>query len=643
MEVSLQITLLIVITVVAGISAQVVASFVKLPSIIFLLVFGILLGPSGFNMLHPHLLGEGLTSLVSLSVALILFEGGLSLELREIEEVSGSIRNLVTVGTLITLAGGGMAAHWLGEFPWTIAFLYASLIVVTGPTVINPLLKQAGADRQISAILEGEGVLIDPIGAILSVVVLEFVLQSETDLWQAITELAGGLGLGALIGFSGGWCLSQLIKRANFLSDQLKNLVVLAGVWGLYGFSQVVVQESGLMTAVTAGIMMHLSELPTERVLRRFKGQLSTLAISVLFILLAADLSIPGVLALGWGGLWTVIALMAIVRPLNVLISTWNSDLNWRQKAFLAWIAPRGIVAASIASLFAVSLTNQGMNGGDSIKALVFLTIIVTVVLPGLTAQPLARVLKISAQSAIGVMIIGCHPLGRYLARLMQQQEPVVLVDTDPESCAQACQEGLDAFMGNALDMDVLQSAGLEQLGTLLVMTRNPEVNLVLAQRVLEEFHPPRVLAVFPPRGSNDHETTGLGEPAVAGIQRAFSGSVAIRQWSDYVSTGQVKLGEMELAENQPQQMEAQQAHLQALIRSGRLLPLFINRRDQLRIVVDGGVWQVGDRLTYLLHTPNVQTLPAGLTTNWQRPTPSSYLPIERLSQIGIPLLEREG
>ncbi|HEY9884756.1 MAG TPA: cation:proton antiporter, partial [Thermosynechococcaceae cyanobacterium] len=181
MESSLDITLQIILTVIAGIGAQVLAEFLKLPGIVFLLLFGILLGPSALGLLYPDRLGVGLDVIVSLLVAVILFEGGFNLELRELGRVSGSLRNLVTIGTLITLLGAGIAAHWLSEFPWAIAFLYGSLVVVTGPTVINPLLRQVTVDRRVSALLEGEGVLIDPVGAILAVVVLNVLLNGNAD------------------------------------------------------------------------------------------------------------------------------------------------------------------------------------------------------------------------------------------------------------------------------------------------------------------------------------------------------------------------------------------------------------------------------------------------------------------------------
>ncbi|MBD0392535.1 MAG: cation:proton antiporter, partial [Microcoleus sp. C1-bin4] len=484
MEIPFNITQLMVMTVICGISAQVLAAYLKVPAIVFLLLFGILAGPDCLGVLHPHLLGSGLEVMVSLCVALILFEGGLNLELRDLGKLSGSIRNLVTVGTLITLIGGGMAAHWLGEFPWPIAFLYASLVVVTGPTVIGPLLKQVSVDKQVAALLEAEGVLIDPVGAILAVLVLNIILNGNADLLVLFRDLIVRLLVGTVIGVAGGWLLGFILKRSQFLSEDLKNLVVLAGLWGFFGLAEEIRSESGLMATVLSGIVLRAAAVPEERLLRRFKGQLTVLAISMLFVLLAADLSLASVVALGWGSLFTVLALMWVVRPINVWLCTWNSGLNWRQKLFVCWVAPRGIVSASIASLFAILLTQRGINGGDSIKALVFLTIIMTVFVQGLTAGGIAQLLGITSKSATGAAIVGSNPLSRLIARLFQERgESVAIIDTDPEACAEAEREGLRVFLSSALDHSVLEEAGLESMGTFLAMTNNGEVNLVLAQR----------------------------------------------------------------------------------------------------------------------------------------------------------------
>jgi NhaP-type Na+/H+ or K+/H+ antiporter len=601
MEQSFQLTLQIVIAVVAGIGAQVLGQLLKVPSIVLLLLFGTVLGGSGMHILHPDDLGVGLEVLVALTVAIILFEGGLNLELGELGKVSGSLRNLVTIGTIITLIGGAIAAHFLAEFPWKIAFLYASLVTVTGPTVISPLLKQVQVDKQVAALLEGEGVLIDPVGAILAVVVLDTILNAHPNILETLLGLVLRLGIGSLIGFVGGWLMSVLLKQVKLLADDLKNLVVLAGLWGLFALAQSIRSEAGLMATVIAGMVLRASAVPQERLLRRFKGQLTILGISVLFILLSADLSIPSLLALGWGSVLAVLALMLLVRPINVWICTGKSDLNWRQKLFVTWICPRGIVSASVASLFAILLTQRGLNGGEAIKGLVFLTIIMTVCIQGLTANWVARWLQITSSEVTGAMIVGCSPLSRLLALLWQEQgESVVLVDTDPEACRQAELENIQVVLSSGLDHEALALAGLESLGTFLAMTNSGEVNFVLAMRAAEEFRPPRVLAVFA------NETDGANPTLNKKVSQAFLPQVSLKTWNNYITDGQVKLGKTTLKEPD---FSTQQAQLQALINGGELLPLLLKREDRLQIALAQPEWQPGDRLLYLLYDSRPQLL----------------------------------
>lgn len=602
METSFNITLLMVITITAGILAQVLADYLKVPAIVFLLLFGILAGQDGLGLVHPPLLGEGLEVIVSLSVALILFEGGLNLDLRDVGRVSGSIRNLVTIGTLITLIGGGMAAHWFSEFPWPIAFLYASLVVVTGPTVVGPLLKQISVDRQVATILEGEGVLIDPVGAILAVLVLNVVLNGNADPLRLFGDLVVRLGLGTAIGAGGGWLLGLTLKRAQFLSEELRNLVVLAGLWGLYGSAELIRSESGLMAAVMAGIVLGSASVPEVRLLRRFKGQLTMLAVSVLFILLAADLSLASIVALGWGSVLTVFVLMWLVRPINVGLCTTNSPLTWQQKLFVCWVSPRGIVSASVSSLFAILLTQRGINGGDSIKALVFLTIILTVFIQGLTAGGVAKLLGITSSGATGVVIVGSNPLSRLIGQLFQQRgESVVIIDTNPEACEQAKQEGLRVYVSSALDISVLEEAGLASVGTFLAMTSNGEVNFVLAQRAAEEFKPPRVLAVFPADPQPKKGTNGAAK-----IQPAFIPELPLKAWNQYLTDGEVKLGETVFKQTG---LEFQRAHFQALIRAGELVPLLMERQGQLLVLATTEAFQAEDRVIYILHDPKPKLL----------------------------------
>ncbi|MEH1812817.1 MAG: cation:proton antiporter [Nostoc sp.] len=620
MEASFEITIQMAIAVFAGISAQVLAAYLRVPSIVLLLLLGILFGSDGIGLLHPHSLGTGLEVIVALATAIILFEGGLNLDLRELGRVSVSLQLLVTQGTLITLLGGSMAAHWLGEFPWNIAFLYASIVVVTGPTVVGPLLKQINVDRQVATLLEGEGVLIDPVGAILAFVVLDTILNGDVDPINAIVGLLIRLGVGAAIGGAGGYLMSLIFKRASFLSFELKNLVVLAILWSLFTLSQMIRSESGVMTTVVAGAVFANSSVPEERLLRSFKGQLTILSVSVLFILLAADLSIASVFALGWGSLFTVLVLMFVVRPINILLCTWNSDLNWRQKLFLSWVAPRGIVAASVASFFAISLTQRGINGGDSIKALVFLTIIMTVVCQGLTAGWVAKWLQITSKDVTGAVIVGCNPLSLVIARFFQERgENVVMIDTDPECLVQAEAQNLRVIASSALDAAVLEEAGLGSIGTFLAMTSNGEVNFVLAQRAAEEFKPPRVLAVFPrdPQASISASNK---------VNQAFIPDLAIKTWNEYLNDGRVKLGTTTLDELE---FSTQCDRIQEKIRTGVLIPLLVERAERLQVMPANQDWEIGDRIIYLLHDPR-----PSLLKRLSGATQSTPLSLEKLPEV---------
>lgn len=626
---SLELTLQIVITVFSGIAAQVFAEYLKVPSIVFLLLLGIILGSDGLNLLHPQQLGLGLEVLVSLAVAVILFEGGLSLDLRNLGLVSGSLRNLVTLGTLITFVGGGIAAHYLAEFPWSIALLYASLVVVTGPTVVSPLLKQVKVDRPVAILLEGEGVLADPLGAILAFVVLNTIVDGNIfssthghqEALSSLVSLVSSLILGGSLGWGGGLILRLFLKRALFLSQELKNLLVLAAVWGLFMLAQVLKSESGLMTVVVLGLVLGAADLPGERLLRQFKGQLTILGVSVLFILLAADLSIASLFALGWGSLGTVLVLMFGVRPLSIFLCTWKSKFNWRQKLFLCWVAPRGIVSASVASLFAIILTERGITGGESLKALVFLTIMLTVFLQGLTAGWVAKLLQITPQNETGAVIIGCHPLSMLIARLFQERgESVILIDTNLEACQRAIAEDLTVIQSSGLDIKALEEAGLDSMGTFVAMTNNGEVNLVLANHATTEFKPPRVLAVLPYESADPL----VHDPRA--VASAFAPQMSVKTWNQYLLEGHIKLGTTTF---DAESLIYRQAHLQALIESGELVPLIMVREDRVQIQPAAGDWQAGDEVIYLLHDsrPNLLKRLSGANA-------ASPLVLEKLPEV---------
>jgi NhaP-type Na+/H+ or K+/H+ antiporter len=588
-------SLIIIIAITAGISARVIANFFRVPSIVFLLLFGVALGGNGLNLVQPRLLGDGLEAIVSISVALILFDGGLNLQLKELGKVSASLRNLITIGALITLIGGGIAAYWLSEFPWTIAFLYAALVVVTGPTVVNPIIEEVGLDRRLATILEGEGVLIDAIGSVLAVVVLDVALNPTLSAFAVVSDLGLRLGIGGVLGAIAGWLLGKFLQRAAFLAEDTKSAVVVAAVLGLFGIAQQIQSESGLTAVVLMGIVLRASDIPDSRALLKFKSQLVALMVSVLFILLSANLSIPSIFALGWGGVQTVLFLMFVVRPINVIVSTWNSSFTWRQKAFLSWCAPRGIVAASVASLFSILLTERGVNGGESIKALVFLTIAMTVFLQGLSAKFVAKLLGLNQPDISGLVIVGSNPIGILVARLFQANgQRVSLIDTSAELCKQAAEYDIPAFVSNGLDAKSLAEAGLDSVGTFVALTINTDVNIVIAQLAAKEFNPPKVFAVYVKEAESDRNEQII-------IQQAFSARVPIKTWNQYIIQREVRVGEFLLTDAEIQE---QLNSFNTMFNAGILLPLIFERKGQLQIVPADMTWETGDRILYLLYTP---------------------------------------
>lgn len=601
MQDSLPITLLIGTTVVVGIGAQVLARLLRLPSIILLLLFGILLGSSGLGAIDPTILGSGFEAIVSLAIALILFEGGLNLQTRDLGSVSVSLRNLVTIGVFVTLCGGAIAAHVSSHFPWTTAWLYASLVIVTGPTVVTPLLKLIAAERRTATLLEGEGILIDPVGAIVAVIVLNItiglnevplVLVGSAIPVLILKGLGLRLGVGVAIGSIAGLLLSLLLKQFKSLPQELKNLVVLAAVWGTFSLAQTLRSESGLLAVVLMGMILRAADIPELRSIRHFNEQLGILANSVLFILLAANISLASLLALGWESVVTVLALMFVVRPLNIIISTWNRGFSWQQLFLLSWIAPRGIVAASMASLFAIALAQKEIEGGEAINALVFLTILMTVFIQGLTAGWVTQWLGLRTNQ-IEIAIVGDNPLSHLLTQLLQQHgQAVFLIDLSTAADSMPIEE-VEAI-ATSIDLEELEAEGITTLTTFVALTSHPELNGVLAQQAMELFHPNTVALL----SQSSAHVIDRPDIAATGIKVAFVPQVDLQRWNQSLAAKDALLTEISLDGGE---FAAQQTELQSGIATGKLLPLLLERSGCYQIAIADEVWQIGDRLFYLL------------------------------------------
>ena len=383
------------ITVFAGACARLFSSFTGFPSVVILLLSGLFIGRSGLGLVEPLDLGQGLETIVGLLVCLVLFEGGLNLKLPE-----GNIRNTVLkislVRLFISLSAGIFIAHWLAGLSWQVAGIYSAIVLATGPTVVSPLVEQIKLASPLSEVLKAEGLLLEPIGAVLALLLLELTLGDLRGINDVFIALMQRLGGGVLIGLSAGWLLSEILKKIkNEASFGIELQVTLGFIFLVYGICEYFLPESGLPASVAAGFIVGKREVIDKERLDNLIGELAQLAITVLFPLLAADVSWGELSPLGWGGVVCVFMLMVIVRPISIWIATIGRDLNLKEKIFLAWLAPRGIVTAAVASLFSIRLEQAGILGAGRLQGLVFLTILMTVGIQGLSAKPLANRLEL--------------------------------------------------------------------------------------------------------------------------------------------------------------------------------------------------------------------------------------------------------
>jgi len=383
------------ITVFAGACARLFSSFTGFPSVVILLLSGLLIGRSGLGLVEPLDLGQGLETIVGLLVCLVLFEGGLNLKLPE-----GNIRNTVLkislVRLFISLSAGIFIAHWLAGLSWQVAGIYSAIVLATGPTVVSPLVEQIKLASPLSEVLKAEGLLLEPIGAVLALLLLELTLGDLHGIKDVFIALMQRLGGGVLIGLSAGWLLSEILKKIkNEASFGIELQVTLGFIFLVYGICEYFLPESGLPASVAAGFIVGKREVIDKERLDNLIGELAQLAITVLFPLLAADVSWGELSPLGWGGVVCVFILMVIVRPISIWLATMGRELNLKEKIFLAWLAPRGIVTAAVASLFSIRLEQAGILGAGRLQGLVFLTILMTVGIQGLSAKPLANRLEL--------------------------------------------------------------------------------------------------------------------------------------------------------------------------------------------------------------------------------------------------------
>ncbi len=527
-----------------GILAQVLAGRYKLPAILPLLLFGMAAGPFGLHLFDPATLGHGLEVIIHLGVAVILFEGGLTLDPRQLRQVGVSVRNLLTLGAMVTGVGAATLAHFLTEVSWGTAALFGAIVTVTGPTVIAPLLRHMVAPRKVRTILITEGLMIDAIGAVLAYLVLLGIERAGLALRPLALEVLELSATGAILGFAAG-AIAVLVIRYRHMSDEVRNLVVLALLLSCFMVAERQAPQSGILASVVMGLTVSAADTPDLSHLKAFKGQLTTLLISVLFILLSGQLDLGAVYRLGVEGVLVVAGLILLVRPLSVFISVPPSRLDVKERTFLALTAPRGIVAAAVASLSAIQLRASGKPEEAAVlEGLVYLVIVVTctwaTVMAGLLPRWLGYVGDPSRRRAV---LVGANPLTSAMADTFSAEgwTPVV-VDSVGGKLAPYRQRKVSAIQGDARDAATYERASVERDSHVLALTPNDELNLLVAELVREEFgveHPVVVL---------QRPSSEFGHLRRAWVDLLSHRELDLRRWTRQLENGEASVETFELA-----------------------------------------------------------------------------------------------
>ena len=492
--------------IILGIVAQWVAWKLKIPAILPLLLIGLLVGPiaaeylsdDGGKWIEPIWNGEkglfpgdGLYYFVSLAISIILFEGGLTLKRSEIKNVGPVITKLITLGSAITFFGAGVVAHYIFDLGWELSFLFSGLIIVTGPTVITPILRNIPLKKDISTVLKWEGILIDPIGALVAVLVFEFISVGGGGAFTktALIEFGKILLFGTTFGFTFAHALAFSINK-KLIPHYLLNVVALSAVLLVFVLSEIFAHESGLLAVVVMGMVLGNGNLANLKELLYFKESLSVLLISILFILLSANINIEDLFLLYT---WKTVVLFAVVvfiiRPIAVFASTLNSNLKLNEKLFISWVGPRGIVAAGIASLFGSKLIKQGVDGAEYITPLVFMIVLGTVLLNATTARFFAKIVGVFLKKSDAVLFVGASKPVRLIAKFLKNKgKRVILIDSNKSFIQEALDSDIEAFKVDVYDDELANNIELNDVGYLIALTGSDQVNMHALNKFSQNF-----------------------------------------------------------------------------------------------------------------------------------------------------------
>lgn len=489
----------LVCVLLIGTAAQIFAERIKIPATGPLLIVGLFFGKDIVGLIQPQILDVGLSLIVKMAVAVVVFEGGLLLNVYDLRHTSRAVTGLITFGLLITTALAAILAHYFLGLSWEISVLFGAIVSITGPTVITPILEKINVNRRVRSTLESESVIADPLGVILASIIF-FAITNKGEWTYVVTHALETVLAGVVVGVLVGLYIWLVSNRFHLLPAKFSRLVILSAALVAYTVAEIFAHEAGVLAAAIAGIVIGSLDIPHKEDVEEFKGDLASIAISAVFILLAASLSLADLLALGWRGLLVVALLMIAVRPIRVFLSTFGSELKRNEKLFISFLGPRGIVAASIATFFSIELMSGKYAGlgfeteGKVMVAMVFAVILGTVLIEGTAAGRLAKFFRVMPRHTV---IIGADETGRLLAeRLVLAGETVSIIDNNEENCNEASKlKGVNIFCENATEKDVLKKADVRNAKAVIIATSSDKVNLLISQVIRSSFGEKRIVA----------------------------------------------------------------------------------------------------------------------------------------------------